>query len=411
MRSANAPAPYNVLRWLFIIQLASMGAMEMSGPFWPLHLRTLGQLSASELAWASGIAYAGPMLMAICFTPFWGRLGDRVGHKPMLLRALLALAGTQLWVAYANDVVMVLAARVVQGALAGFIAAAQAYGACLVGAKERGALLARLQIATAIGSVMGPFIGGLVFDTLGFRTLNVAAAVLCFGSAAVAWLILPETRSHAPRAPAMSTPPRSFSLGAIYGLLVAIVLVQTGKMMPQAFFGLYAEEVLRIPAWLTGLCYGATALGICIGAPIWAKRFEQRSQASVLREVQWICLGCALVVAVQGAVSDMTIVILARIGWGVLMAALLPIFYGLLSRGTPEHAQGQVLGAGNSAAKVGALAGTALGAAVLVWLPISYAFWPVAAMYLVSALALSILANFRLNAVEPELAEEGALHD
>ena len=30
------------LRWLFAIQLLSMGALEMSGPFWPLQLRALG---------------------------------------------------------------------------------------------------------------------------------------------------------------------------------------------------------------------------------------------------------------------------------------------------------------------------------------------------------------------------------
>jgi len=31
-------------RWLFALQLVAMGAMEMSGPFWPLHLRRLGGL-------------------------------------------------------------------------------------------------------------------------------------------------------------------------------------------------------------------------------------------------------------------------------------------------------------------------------------------------------------------------------
>ncbi len=54
------------LHSLFLIQLVAMGAMEMSGPFWPLHLRHLGQLSPAgqlsptALAWASSIAYAGP---------------------------------------------------------------------------------------------------------------------------------------------------------------------------------------------------------------------------------------------------------------------------------------------------------------------------------------------------------------
>ncbi|MGH8810258.1 MAG: MFS transporter, partial [Noviherbaspirillum sp.] len=189
--AASASGNAAALRWLFVIQLISMGAMEMSAPFWPLHLRALGQFSPHALAWASGIAYAGPMVMAMCFTPWWGRLGDRTGHKPMLLRALVALAATQLWIATTDDAVTILVVRLVQGALAGFIAAAQAYGACLVDSGKRGSLMANLQVATAIGSVIGPLGGGAIFDALGFRTLNIVAAALCFACAIAAWLVLP----------------------------------------------------------------------------------------------------------------------------------------------------------------------------------------------------------------------------
>lgn len=77
--------------------------------------------------------------------------------------------------------------------------------------------------------------------------------------------------------PVHSTPAtrreQPFLRSTVIGLLLAIVLVQSGKMMPQTFFGLFAEQVLHAPAWLTGLCYGATALGICLAAPYWAKRF------------------------------------------------------------------------------------------------------------------------------------------
>eukprot|EP01030_Chromulinospumella_sphaerica_P003239 gene3239-3166_t len=155
------------LRSLFVIQLLSMGAMEMSAPFWPQHLRALGHLTSHELALASGIAYAGPMWMAMCLTPWWGRLGDRIGHKPMLLRALLALAVTQLWIASADDTVTILVARLVQGALAGFIAAAQAYGACLVPSDkpdthQQGRVLGVGNSAAKAGALFGAIAGSLI---------------------------------------------------------------------------------------------------------------------------------------------------------------------------------------------------------------------------------------------------------
>lgn len=389
------------LRWLLAIQLVSMGAMEMSAPFWPLHLRALGQLSPQALAWASGMAYAGPMVMAMCFTPLWGRLGDRTGHKPMLLRALIALAATQLWIAAADSTVSILIARLVQGALAGFIAAAQAYGVCLVASDRRGSLMAHLQVATAIGSVIGPLVGGFIFDAFGFRWLNLIAAALCLACAVPAWRMLPAKPPLLAPQRADNSPEQPFALGAVSGLLVAIVLVQTGKMMPQTFFGLFAEQVLHAPAWITGACYGATALGLCSAAPFWARRFEGQSGASVLRQVEWICWACAVIVAVQALNHQLVIFVLARVLWGVCLAALLPVFYGLLSRQTDAQHQGRVLGAGNSAAKAGALLGAGAGAATLAWTPIEHAFWPVAMVYVLAALGLHIIRRQRAAAPAP----------
>lgn len=391
----TAPRSENgtVLRWLFTIQLISMGAMEMSGPFWPLHLRALGQLSLPALAWANGIAYAGPMVMAMCFSPWWGRFGDRVGHKPMLLRALFTLAVTQCWIAVTDSVMIILAVRLVQGALAGFIAAAQAYGACLVPSGKRGGLMARLQVATAIGSVAGPVVGGWLFDMQGFRIVNIAASVICLACALAAAIVLPAASAAPSKKTENKDAKPSFLRGAITGLLLGIVLVQAGKMMPQSFFGLYAEEVLHISKRITGLCYGATALGLCLAAPFWEKRFESLARTRVLMQVEWICWVCAAIVAVHAVNCNVPIVLLSRLLWGICLAALLPVFYGLLSREADAGEQGRVLGAGNSAAKAGALLGAGAGGLALAWIPIQHLFWPVAALYAVAAIGMRVIRN------------------
>lgn len=378
------PAP--ALRALFVIQLLSMGAMEMTAPFWPIHLRQLGQLSPAALAWASTVAYAGPMVTAMLTAPLWGRWGDRIGHKPMLLRALAALALTQLWIAYSDSTVMILAARLLQGALAGFIAAAQAYGAALAGKTERGALMARLQMATAVGSIAGPAVGGWLYGAFDFGTVNLAAAAICALCGGAAWMVLPAVvpKSAKPQH-TVTTPP---VITPLIGILFAIVLVQASKMMPQAFFGLYAEQVLHAPAWLTGLCYGATALGLCVAAPLWARRFARREEAQVLRDVERVCWASVGIVAVQAASTSITAFVLTRVLWGVALAALLPVFYGLLSARADGASQGQAMGAGNSAAKAGALVGIGIGALALAYLPLRHVFWPLAASYLVAAIAI-----------------------
>jgi len=326
-----------------------------------------------------------------------GRIGDRVGHKPMLLRALLALAATQLWLAYATSGTTVLLVRLLQGALAGFIAAAQAYGAGIVPRAERGALMAQLQVATALGSVLGPLAGGLVFSSFGFMAVNAAAATICIACALCAAVVLPQQRAadHAPATASRDAPAVAARASAangmgsvVAGLFAGIVLVQAGKMMPQGFFSLYAEQILHAPPWLTGLCYGATAVGLCLFAPFWAKHFKDRPRAWVLQRIEWICWACAGIVALQAMGRSIALVLAARLAWGIAMAALLPVFYALLSQEVDDRQQGRVLGAGNSAAKAGALLGAGAGGLAMAWLPLEHIFWSVAALYMVAALGL-----------------------
>ncbi len=95
---------------LFAIQLISMGAMEMSGPFWPVHLRGLTS-SESVFSFASIAVYVGPMLGIILTSAFWGRIGDRYGHKLMMIRALAGLSLTQLGLALFSDIWVILLLR------------------------------------------------------------------------------------------------------------------------------------------------------------------------------------------------------------------------------------------------------------------------------------------------------------
>ena len=147
-------------------------------PDTPLHLKALST-SSWEFGFAGVAVYVGPMLGIVLTSAFWGRVGDRFGHKLMMVRALLGLALTQLALAYAQDVWTILALRFVQGACAGFIAPAQAYGVSIESPARRARLFAYLQVSTNVGSLAGAVMGGLILDHANFRWINIGAAVLC----------------------------------------------------------------------------------------------------------------------------------------------------------------------------------------------------------------------------------------
>lgn len=379
------------LALLIAIQCFSMGAMEMSGPFWPLRIQALlGPAQQHYLAALSALVYAGPMLAAMLLTPLWGRLGDRTGHKPMVLRALLALALCQGLAALASDPWLLVLIRVLQGALAGFIAAAQAYAIVSCASGTRGQVLARLQAATAVGSLAGPVLGGWLMDVAGFAALcNAAAAICLLCSLAAAWL---PADSPSPR-PRRDQPKAALPSAWLGGVLTIIVLVQAAKMMPQPFFALYVAQILQAPGWLIGASYAASAATLALSAPLWGKLFDRWNPARTLGVIEGVAWLCALTLALTALASDWLGFIASRLLWGIWQGALLPVAYALIASTVPASRQGFALGLGNSAAKAGALLGALLGAAGMGLLGLASGFWLVALTYALAALGIRLIRS------------------
>jgi MFS family permease len=385
-------ANHSTLRLLVVIQLVSMGAMEMSGPFWPLQIqKLLGAANAQYTGLLSSLVYAGPMMAAMILTPMWGRLGDRTGHKPMIIRALLALAVCQALAAITFDPWLLVAIRVAQGALAGFIAAAQAYALACCGDSGRGHILARLQSATAVGSLAGPVLGGWLMDISGFALLCYSATAVC-RSCAVISVFLP---SDAPRSrPARTSAPAALPKGWLGAMLGIIVLIQAAKMMPQPFYALYVADVLQAPAWLIGASYAASALTLAVSAPLWGRLFDRHQPAHTLRIIEWVTWSCALTLAFTAMANEWLGFLASRLLWGVWQGALLPVAYTLIANTVAPSQQGFALGMGNSAAKAGALCGALMGGIGRGLVGLAHSFWLVALTYALAALGIRAIRSF-----------------
>src|SRR4051812_5259759 len=67
-------------------------AMTLLLPFLPLYVAELGVRDAAAIVEWSGLAYGATFFTAALCAPLWGRLADRWGRKPMLIRASLGMA-------------------------------------------------------------------------------------------------------------------------------------------------------------------------------------------------------------------------------------------------------------------------------------------------------------------------------
>ncbi len=357
------------VRWkihlLFVIQLVSMGAMEMSGPFWPVHLRSM--TSSNDLfTFASVGVYVGPMLGIMLTSTFWGRMGDRFGHKSMMIRALFGLAATQLALAYAGDVFSILILRFLQGACAGYIAPAQAYGVSIENPARRAKLFAYLQVSTNVGSLGGALIGGVILDLASFFWINFSAAILCALCMASVWVMLPSVSAPIAKptdagsddlkpGPSILRSPQVISLLTIIGVLLL------GRMVTQSPFPIYVLNTFDVGNWVVGLCYGLLAMGFVATASLWARYFEGRPARDVLSGMCLVIAGCVVVTFTAGLTGSVIVFAAMYFLWGMLLGATTPVLTALVSRSASDHQQGHLLGLAQSTAQLSSIAGIALG--------------------------------------------------
>jgi DHA1 family tetracycline resistance protein-like MFS transporter len=111
---------------------------------------------------------AGPQTAALIFSvfsaasliaaPFWGRLSDRIGRKPVLLISVAGTCASYIWLANADTIWDVFASRAFAGATAGWLTASQAYIADITTPENRAKSLGFLGATFGIAFVIGPTI-------------------------------------------------------------------------------------------------------------------------------------------------------------------------------------------------------------------------------------------------------------
>jgi MFS family permease len=151
-----------VLLGAFALDLLLYGLVV---PFLPERAAQLG--ASPTVTGALFAAYAGGLFIA---TPPAGWLTDHVGARRTMLAGLGALLAATLLFAFAPDLPLLFAARAAQGASAAVTwTAGLALIAQLYGPGERERVFARVFMATGLGTLIGPPLGGVLYSLGGFR--------------------------------------------------------------------------------------------------------------------------------------------------------------------------------------------------------------------------------------------------
>ncbi|NMX59669.1 MFS transporter [Pseudomonas edaphica] len=253
-----------------------------------------------------------------------GRLGDRWGRRRVLLAGLLLFAVACALCAAAPSLKWLIAARALQGlGAASMMAMTLGMVGDTVTKARTGQVMGLLGTMSAVGTAMGPSVGGVLLSLWGWRALFAVGVPLGLLAAALAFYYLPADRQASARAResagAFWQPLQDPTLraGLAMSALVAAVIMATFVVGP-----FYLSRGLGLdPAWM-GL---AMAVGPCVAAltGVPAGRLTDRlgSHHMTLAGLGVMALGALSLSLTAGLLAYLGALILLTTGYSLFQAA------------------------------------------------------------------------------------------
>ncbi|MDA8423480.1 MAG: MFS transporter [Nitrospiraceae bacterium] len=184
-------------KWFILINVligATMSALDVSivNVAMPT-LKNEFNVSMSLIEWVA-MSY---MLTLTIFLPFFGRLADMFGRSKLYNAGFVVFTVGSLFCGMSTSAIMLIGARVLQAVGAGLL---QANSVALITqafpGNERGKAIGIQGAVQAIAMAVGPFVGGVLISTIGWRSvfyINIPIGIL--GTIAALYILPPNEKS------------------------------------------------------------------------------------------------------------------------------------------------------------------------------------------------------------------------
>lgn len=359
--------------------------MNLVIPFLPLYVQLLGEHDQVEL-WSS-LAFSSTFVTAAIFSPIWGKLADKYGRKPMLIRASLGMAVIMILMGFVQDTYQLVGLRLLMGAVSGFIPASIILVASQTPGNESGKALGILSTGGVSGTLIGPVLGGFLGDTIGLRHVFWITGIILVITFIIT-LFVKENFRQAKKAKVEQTGPpvrNKMILKLTISIFVTSFLLQSAIMSIQPFITLYVGDLsgpTEYVALLAGIVTAASGVSNIIAAPMLGKLSDKIGPERVLVR----CLiFAAIVFAMHVLASDVAQLIVIRFLLGFGLGGLLPAINTYLKKIIPAEFTGKAFGYNQTALHIGSVAGPLMGAQIASTYGIPYVFMTSCILLLLNA--------------------------
>lgn len=305
-------------------------------------------------AWLIALIFSAFSIGTFFGEPFWGRLSDKYGRKPLLISTICGNCVCYFALAFAPSAWVAFFIRLLGGLSSGNGSVVQGYLADVTPPEKRARAMSYMSASWNVGLIVGPSLGGLFakpsLGPVGFQLPLFIASGLFATSAACIALFIRESRARdmtntfrPNRWAAFGEAVRNPVIGRLFLLTFMVGFAFTGI---ESVFGLWTQARFGWGPRDVGVAFAFVGVASAITqmtmtGPL-SEKYGQATMLAIGMAITMVCIG--LQPLSNGGTMTIVLMSLSAIGQSVAW----PNVSAMISQNAEPHRQGQILGLNNA---------------------------------------------------------------
>lgn len=362
------------MSWKILLAMMVTFALMMSSsytmliPFLPIYMQSELGATADNVSLWSGVTYAITFAISAFVSPIWGKLSDKMGKKPMIIRASFLLAITYFLGGIVRTPFELFLVRAFQGIASGLWPACLVMMSACVPKNKIGISMGLMQSANICGGIIGPLLGGILATAFGMRNSFYVGAVALSLITVTTILFIKEP----PVAPeketnkAQNTSYLSFIKDKnILILLLCVCMTNLVILQIQPIVSLYVQQLSHNSdkaVLLTGFIMSLGGIAGALASPLWGKTGQK---VGFYKTITIAFISAGLLMSLQGVPNSLVLFGLMQFLCGLGFSGIFPSANSILVLLTPPSSRGMGFGSLFSAQMIGGALGPVIGGVIV----------------------------------------------
>ncbi len=354
---------------LFVTVFVTMLGLGVISPLMPIFAKSLG-ISGLWL----GIIFSAFSLSRAIFMPIIGRESDKKGRKRFITLGLFIYFIVSLLYIFAKNVYLLTFVRLIHGlGSAMVLPIAMAFVGDISQKGREGIYMGTFNISLFAGMGAGPFLGGIIYDSLGMNYVFYTLAVLTFIAFLISLFFLPENEklsdiSHKIREISYK---ELLKNKLIKGILIFRLVVSLGRGGLMAFLPIFAVKIGIVP-YQIGLIVSANIFTTAVFQRFFGKLSDVRDEIILIIIGSFISVVPLFFIPFTWNFLSLFLVIILE-GFG--SAVSIPAAMALGTKIGKEVGMGKIMSLINSSMSLGMIAAPLISGVVMDFLGINFVFY------------------------------------